>query len=212
MESYSKSVKYTDTDCGLMDDTHKRAKLHDITLLDMLESITNVTTLLRDQPSLWSTNEFSSVRRFVREISSQPSVYPPSTNDQRNDTNEIIHHDCSLSNDFVSSIYKDSVRSRSDIDYDPVLNVQSISSRYRICHFEYIMGAKYESKQITCIAGDKTNNMLRIKISTQMTSYNRLIKTGNLIKISDFRTIFYDNDHQGIVYTTNIYLYSLFDM
>ena len=63
-----------------MDDTNKQAKWHDNKLVDMLESITNVTTLLRDQPSLWSTNEFASLRRFIREISSQPSVYPPLTN------------------------------------------------------------------------------------------------------------------------------------
>ena len=195
-----------------MDDTNKRAKWHDNKLVDMLESITNVTTLLRDQPSLWSTNDFSSLRRFVREISSQPSVYPLSTNNRCNNTDEIIHHDFSLSNDFVSSIYNDSVRSSSDIDYDPVLKVQSISSRHRICHFESIMGTKYESKQITCIGGDKTNNMLTIKIASQMNKYNRFIKTGNLIKISDFRTILYDHVHQGIVYTTNISLYSFFHM
>ena len=161
MESHFKSVEYTNTNGGLNDDRLKRAKLYDVKLIDMLKSITNIITLLRHQPSIWTTQDFASLRCFVREISSQPSIYSPSTNYHCNDTDDIIHHDCSLSNDFVSSIYKDSARSRSDIDYDPVLKVQSISSRYRICHFESIMGAKYESKQITCIAGDKTNNMLK---------------------------------------------------
>ena len=79
MESHSKRVEYTNTDGGFNDDRLKRAKLHDIKLIDMLESITNIITLLRDQPSIWTTKDFASLRCFVREISSQPSIHPPST-------------------------------------------------------------------------------------------------------------------------------------
>ena len=86
------------------------------------------------------------------------------------------------------------MRSRSDIDYDPVLKVQSISSRYRTCKFESIMGGKYESKQITCHACDQNQNVLSIKIATQMNGSTRFIKKGTLIKIWDFRTLYFDGD------------------
>ena len=110
----------------------------------MLDSITNIITLLHHQPSMWSTEEFASLRGFVHEISSQPSLYPPPSHYHGNDINRITHHDCSLSKEFVSTIYREYVRSRSDIDYDPILKVQSVSSRHSTCTFVSITGGKYE--------------------------------------------------------------------
>ena len=87
MESNSGRVERNESDDRFHGDRDKRPKLYDITQIGMLDSITNAITIPRNQPSMWISGYFASLRFFVYEVSSKPSLYLPPIHHPHNNIN-----------------------------------------------------------------------------------------------------------------------------
>ena len=58
-------------------DEVKRRKILDKKKAEMLDTILNVTTALREDLSLWTSQDFSALWSFAYEVTSKPSIYLP---------------------------------------------------------------------------------------------------------------------------------------
>ena len=75
MESNSKYVERNDSDDRFHDDRAKQPKLYAIKRIEMLDSITNVIMLLRNQLSMWISDDLASRWCFVKYLVNYIFIY-----------------------------------------------------------------------------------------------------------------------------------------
>ena len=112
----------------------------------MLDTIENLTTSLRNKPSMWTSPDVKSHFSFVYEASSKPSVYPPYIDLRYSSAIQISYPDNSISKDFMSKHFDQYMHSRVEIEFDPVRKDRLVSTRHQMFIFDSNAGNNHTSK------------------------------------------------------------------
>ena len=150
----------------------------------MLDIILNVTTALREYFSLWASPDFSALRSFAYEVTSKPSIYPPSIDFDVSTSSSTSTSN--FSDNFVSRVYQRLVNCRHDEESDPVLHVRAVTTKYRTARFQSNGGNEYVNKQVTLHVADNKDNIITIKIASQMNRKSGILIVGSIICIHNF--------------------------
>ena len=176
-------------------DEVKRRKILDKKKTEMLDTILNVTTAIREDSSLWTSPDFSALRSFAYEVTSKPSIYPPPIDFDVSTSSSTSTS--KLSDNFVSRVYQRLVNSRHDEDSDPILHIRAVTTKYRTARFQSNGGNEYVNKQVTLHGVDSKDHVITIKLASQMNGKSGMLKVGSVISIHNFQTVFYDYAKEG---------------
>lgn len=73
-----------------------------------------------------------------------------------------------LSDNYVHRVYQRLVNCGHDEEFDPVLHVRVVTTKYRTPRLQSNGGNEYVTKQVTFNDADNQDNIVTIKITTQM--------------------------------------------
>ena len=78
-----------------------------------------------------------------------------------------------------------------------MLHVRAVTTKYQTARFQSNGGNGYVNKQVTLHGADNKDNIITIKIASQMNGKSGMLKVGSIICIHNFQTVFYDYTKEG---------------
>ena len=155
----------------------------------MVDTISNVTDAILENPQLWMKPEFDRLREFAYKTMGAPDLFPPPPNIKTTPTSTSTN--IQLSKGFISSVYSRQVQNRSSFSMNPIVLIGNISAEHKSARLVDI-GSKMESvKKITFHAIDGDNDVIVIKLSTQLNNMSSLLYEGVCIELLNFQTLIY---------------------
>ena len=112
--------------------------------------------------------------------------YPPAIDQEKYNEGES---NVELTPDFVSKIYDRSISSHTIINYDPILQVLEISTKYTTSKFSTINDNTQTIKNVTLHAIDGVNNRVTLKMATQMNGNVGMLRKGSIIQLHHFTVL-----------------------
>ena len=167
-------------------DEVKKGKILEKKKMEMISTIDNVIVSIRQNPSIWTTSAFATLRNFTGEVNSNPEKYPPPIDQERFVKGES---NAKLTPDFVSKIYDRSITSRTVMNFSPVLQVAEMSTQYTTSKFDTIRDHMQTVKHITLHAVDESNNSVTLKMATQMNGKAGMLRKGSIIQLHHFTVL-----------------------
>ena len=152
----------------------------------MISTIDNVIVAIRSNPSIWTSSAFTTLRNFTGEVNNNPEKYPPAIDQEKYNKGES---NVQITPDFVSKIYDRSITSRTVMDYDPILQVLEMSTKYTTSKFATINENMQTIKHVTLHAVDGENNRVTLKMATQMNGKVGMLRNGSIIQIHHFNVL-----------------------
>ena len=152
----------------------------------MISTIDNVIVAIRFNPNIWTSTAFAAFRNFTAEVNNNAEKYPPAEHQEKYNTGKS---NVELSPDFVSKVYDRSISSRTVINYDPILQVSEISTKYTTSKLATINDNTQTIKSMTLHEIDWANNRVTLKFATQMNGKVGMLRKESIIQLHHF-TVF----------------------
>ena len=167
-------------------DEVKKDKILQKKKMEMIVTIDNVIVAIRSNPSIWTSSAFASLRNFTGEVNNNPEKYPPAIDQEKCNKGES---NVKITPNFVSKIYDRSITSRTVMDYDPIIQILEMSTKYSTSKFATLNDNTQTVKHVTLHAVDGANNRVTLKMATQMNGKVGMLRNGSIIKIHHFNVL-----------------------
>jgi hypothetical protein len=152
----------------------------------LISQVNEFHELVIENPSLWMRPELKGTRDFVEQVSHDPIHFPP--NVPRFAVHEGIPTTSitpELTSGFAQQLYDGEICDHHDIGSDfPVVVVTAIDCR----HFNVPLGNRSnQEKRYTLHVADGDDNIITVKVATQLNSLLGAVRLGTVLEIRSFR-------------------------
>jgi len=161
---------------------------------DIIAQVNEFENTLLHNPQLWFEPELQHTRQFIEEVNQNPSLFPPIMT-LAADTGESPESSIPpLTKGFAERLYEGKVCDNHDIGRNfLVVLVTNLESRYHT--IELGRRLTNQEKRYTLHAADGDENIITIKIATQINGHMGTVKVGSVIELRSFRRGFMPRLH-----------------